>query len=90
MWLIKLVFPQICKSDMSKYRYLEVFQRVPWNWTLRESTVVEERSSCVEGVGVKLALFKKKDKYHKEVKSPNTPQPLYNTIVGVHSINRAS
>ena len=22
---------QFCKSDMSKYRYLEVFQRVPWN-----------------------------------------------------------
>ena len=24
-------FPQFCKSDMSRYGYLEVFQRVPWN-----------------------------------------------------------
>ena len=24
-------FPQFCKSDMSKYGYLEVFQRVPWS-----------------------------------------------------------
>ena len=26
MWLIELFFPQFCKSDMSKYGYLEVFQ----------------------------------------------------------------
>ena len=26
MWLIELVFPQSCKSDISKYGYLEVFQ----------------------------------------------------------------
>ena len=28
-WII--FFPQLCKSDMSRYGYLEVFQRVPWN-----------------------------------------------------------
>ena len=39
MWLIELVFPQCCKSDMPKYGYLEVFQRVPWNSRQRESTV---------------------------------------------------
>ena len=27
----RISFPQFCKSDMSKYGYLEVFQRVPWN-----------------------------------------------------------
>ena len=37
--VIKLVFPQFCKSDMSKYGYLEVFQRVPWNSRYWESTV---------------------------------------------------
>ena len=27
MWLFDLFFPQFCKSDMSRYGYLEVFQR---------------------------------------------------------------
>ena len=29
MWLFELFFPQFCKSDMSRYIYHEVFQRVP-------------------------------------------------------------
>ena len=29
IWLFDWYFPQFRKSDMSKYRYLEVFQRVP-------------------------------------------------------------
>ena len=29
IWLFGWYFPQFCKSDMSKYGYLEVFQRVP-------------------------------------------------------------
>ena len=29
--VVDLFFPIFCKSDMSKYGYLEVFQRVPWN-----------------------------------------------------------
>ena len=29
--VVRIIFPQFCKSDMSKYGYLEVFQRVPWN-----------------------------------------------------------
>ena len=29
IWLFDWYFPQLCKSDMSKYRYLEVFQRDP-------------------------------------------------------------
>ena len=28
---VNYFFPEFCKSDMSRYRYLEVFQRVPWN-----------------------------------------------------------
>ena len=32
-------FPQFCKSYMSKYGYLEVFQRVPATSKYRESTV---------------------------------------------------
>ena len=31
LWLFELFFPQLCKSDMSRYGYLEVFRRVPWN-----------------------------------------------------------
>ena len=30
MWLFDLFFPRFCKSDMLRYGYLEVFQRVPW------------------------------------------------------------
>ena len=29
IWLFDRYFPQFCKSDMSKYGHLEVFQRVP-------------------------------------------------------------
>ena len=29
IWLFVWYFPQFCTSDMSKYGYLEVFQRVP-------------------------------------------------------------
>ena len=32
-------FPQCCTSDMSKYGYLEVFQKVPSTSRQRESTV---------------------------------------------------
>ena len=32
-------FPHSLNSDMSRYGYLEVFQRVPWNSRERESTV---------------------------------------------------
>ena len=39
MWLFELLCPQFCKFDMSRYGYLEVFQRVPWNSRQRESTV---------------------------------------------------
>ena len=38
-------FPQFCKSDMSKYGYLEVFQRVPL--TSRESTVFTLNHICL-------------------------------------------
>ena len=31
MWLLELFFPQFCKSYMSRYGYIEVFNRVPWN-----------------------------------------------------------
>ena len=31
MWLFDLFLPQFCNSDMSRYGYLEVFQRVRWN-----------------------------------------------------------
>ena len=30
IWLLVRYFPQFCTSDMSKYGYLEVFQRVPF------------------------------------------------------------
>ena len=30
MWFFDLFFPLFCKSNMWRYGYLEVFQRVPW------------------------------------------------------------
>ena len=41
IWLFDWYFPQFYTSDMSKYGYLEVFQRVPSTSRLRESTVSE-------------------------------------------------
>ena len=40
IWLFDWYFLQFCKSDMSKYGYLEVFQRIPSTSRKRESTVV--------------------------------------------------
>ena len=40
IWLFHWYFPQYCTSDMSKYGYLEVFQRVPSTSRYRESTVI--------------------------------------------------
>ena len=45
IWLFDWYFPQFCKSDTSKYGYLEVFQRVPSTLRYRESTVDPSRSS---------------------------------------------
>ena len=39
IWLFHWYFPQFCISDMSKYGYLEVFQRVPSTSRQHESTV---------------------------------------------------
>ena len=39
IWFFHWYFPQYCTSDMSKYGYLEVFQRVPSTSRSRESTV---------------------------------------------------
>ena len=53
IWLFDWYFPQFCTSNMSKYGYLEVFQRVPSTSRLRESTVLllftfaESRGSCL-------------------------------------------
>ena len=41
IWMLDWYFPQFCKSDMSMYGYLEVFQRVPSTSRYRESTVLE-------------------------------------------------
>ena len=35
MWLFDLFFSRFCKSDISRYGYLEVFQRVPWTLITR-------------------------------------------------------
>ena len=40
IWLFDLYFPQFCKTDMSKYGYLEAFQRVPSTSRYRELTAV--------------------------------------------------
>ena len=29
--VVRIIFPHFCKSDMSRYGYLKVFQRVHWN-----------------------------------------------------------
>ena len=34
IWLFSWYFPQFCKSDMSKYGYLEVFQTCPFDFEI--------------------------------------------------------
>ena len=48
MWLFELFFPQFCKSDMSRYEYLEVFQTVPWTSRKRDSTVCGQQRPRLE------------------------------------------
>ena len=45
-WLFD--FPLFCTSDMSKYGYLEVFQRVPSTSRERESTVPISNSYMIQ------------------------------------------
>ena len=40
MWLFDLFFSQFCKSDMSRYGYLEVLQRVPWTLIMRVGCIL--------------------------------------------------
>ena len=42
IWLFDWYFPQFCKSDMLKYGYFEVIQRVSLTSRKRESTVYED------------------------------------------------
>ena len=46
-WWFGWYFPQFCKSDMSKYVYLEVPQRVPSTLRQQESTVFVASSETV-------------------------------------------
>ena len=41
MWLFNSFFPQFCKSDMSRYRYLKVFKRDPWTEITRVDLYLE-------------------------------------------------
>ena len=45
-----LHFPQFCKSDMSKYGYLKVFQRVPSTSRYRELTVYGLKLKITNGI----------------------------------------
>ena len=45
-----LYFPQFCKSDMSKYGYLKVFQRVPSTSRYRELTVYGLKLKISNGI----------------------------------------
>ena len=42
IWLFDWYFPQFCTSDMSKYGYLEVFQRFPAFRNHQGSTFTEK------------------------------------------------
>ena len=51
MWLIELVFPQFCKSDMSKYRNLEVFSESPLEFEITRVDCICTVRSCPCSVG---------------------------------------
>ena len=48
IWLFVWYFPQFCTSDMSKYGYLEVFQRVPSTSRCRKSAVFDNTDVLFE------------------------------------------
>ena len=43
-------FPQFCKSDMSRYGYLEVFQRVLWNYEITSQLYTSLTSPIESGM----------------------------------------
>ena len=57
IWLFDWYFPQFCTSDMSKYRYLEVFHRVPSTSRYRESTVFYKTYLEIGGIAVDVNTF---------------------------------
>ena len=59
IWFFDWYFFQFCTSDMSKYGYLEVFQRVPLTSRYRESTVSESKFSGISTPLYKRAKFRK-------------------------------
>ena len=59
IWMFEWYFPQFCKSNMSKYGYLEVFQRVPTTSRYRESTVyTDHKETLKQGKGLTIADFR--------------------------------
>ena len=60
MWLFELFFSQFCKSDMSRYRYLEVFKSLG----IRDN---ESRLYSQIILGNQMGLFK----YGKELRCRN-------------------
>ena len=41
IWVFDLFLPQLCKSDISRYGYLEIFQRVPWTEITRVDCIFD-------------------------------------------------
>ena len=47
MWLFALFFLQFCKSDMSRYGYLKVFQRIHWTEITKVDYMVAAHWRCL-------------------------------------------
>ena len=69
IWLFVWYFPQFCTSDMSKYGYLEVFQRVPSTSRLRESTVLVSLTNYFFQCVSKSRLIQNNQPFIKDEKS---------------------
>ena len=73
IWLFDWYFTQFCTSDMSKYGYLEVFQRVPSTSSLRELTVLLKNGICCPGSRIhspREATVREKNLISKRKKNP--------------------
>ena len=79
VWFI--FFPQFCKSDMSRYGYLEVFQIVP-GLRDNESRLYNKNTMMKQSKGLNGALNKNKKGLHLETKNTEDHKPDHKPQTG--------
>ena len=88
MWLnvtADLFFPQFCKSDLSMYGYLEVFQRVPWTEITRVDCISNTTYGPCKANKVPLDMQKYTDSDHPAHVQKIILGPVVQSVVSLTS-----